>query len=471
MPAPKGLSSFLRQSIYVVALFIFLAIVISIISSFTFKTYETTQKVAVAEKANQLMDVIVQRCFHGEVTQDQLDDYQKSPEKLMECANSHEFYYWLNVSTLSRKPPLPESYSGRSVHGYTVLVIDTSGSMGDKIGSRTRMDITKSGIEEFLKKCTSSYDRFGIVIFDANADPGTCNSHDYVSVHDGLSRADAIQFVSRLAEMNSNTPVFASLSEAIRIAKKNGGKRIILFTDGGDTCYPEYYKLNNDICYANVMNLGLPKAERMRKVAEIAYSGRISRILGSDAFKFDGKVYTVGFGLGESCPLLKKGDVSVGDVYGRIVLMDIAKHYGGKYFEVRDSEGVRDAFCKSLKALEAVPPSSKREWDIAEMPERGMVISRFITVKNKTGFYPALMQMHVINDDEAVFAKRVELACHGINTSFAGTIRQAYVSGDRVCYGKRCFPISCAFPIHPSLIKPGYRSLNITLEGGKVFIR
>ena len=159
----KGLSSFVRQSIYLVALFFFLGIVAGAIGSFSASVYKSGGKSMTYEKGMDLMDAMVQKCFNGAIEQDKIEYYQANPEELRKCMKSYEFPYWVQFkirnSTWKGKPGSSQAAKKRLL----VLIIDTSGSMSDRIGSRTKMEIARDGISEFIDSCTTDKDKYSLI--------------------------------------------------------------------------------------------------------------------------------------------------------------------------------------------------------------------------------------------------------------------------------------------------------------------
>ncbi len=466
----KGLSSFLRQSIYIISLIVFLSIVMLAISEFSEKTYKASEKVISYEKAEELMDVIINKCMNNNVTYSVLEYYKQHPDELKKCASSNEFEYWISAQI--------NSTGGGNIHGdinkinsrHTVLIFDTSASMENKIASSKRIDIAKDGVLSFLKKCTDDNDNFSIVIFNADEEAGKCNSDKYVKNYTNLERKKAIERIEKIGVMHSNTPIFESLKKAIEIARKNKASRIILFSDGGDTCIPDYYSLNNRICSRNlVLAAYKSSSDRMKQLAE-EFMKEIKKRLTTSDFSFDGRVYTVGFGLSDSCDITNRGSPAVGDVYGRIVLMDIAKNYGGKYFEVRSADEVSDAFCKSMESLQPVEPAKTIKWEIGKFNGSNIIISRYIAIKNSGKTYHGIMKIHILSGDAVRLEKSIELACEGNNVTFKGKIPKFEIGSRSYCFENTCLPRYCKLEIEPRVIAPGYKKLKISKNGNRVVI-
>ncbi len=465
----KGLSTFLRQGIYLVALFFFLSVVTVSIAEYSSRTYEAGERAMLAQKAMEMMDIMVERCFNGSVNTSMLDHYQQNPSELRKCVDSYEFEYWLEAVILEQEWEGVDASSSEGKR-YIVLIIDTSGSMDADIGGRKRMDIARRGILKFLEECSSPDDRFAILTYDAPVTAGSCDSGTYVKTEaEDVDAGRAGDVVSGIFPRYSNTPIMASLRKAASMASSKPGYdelRIILFTDGGDTCIKDYAGINNRICGDNAdLAPSVRRGERMETLARRHYARIVSMLP-----PFDGKVYTVGFALTDRCREVADGDIGVGDVYGRVMLMDIAARYGGRYFEVSTAEEVRDAFCKSLQSLSTPPPTERRTWEIGRVDHPGLVISRSVIIRDGSGSYPGLLKIHVLTGDEIRLAKDIELACEGIGTVFEGTVSDFEIRPDRFCFGGTCIDRRCKKPVSRTKINAGRRKLFIRPSGETVEI-
>jgi len=155
-----------------------------------------------------------------------------------------------------------------------MLVLDTSGSMGDPGQKGTKLDDAKESATEFLRIVHPEF-RVGLVTFE-----------DFASLESPLStnRNDLISDVEKMTE-GGKTALGDAIALAANHLKSKGGqgasKYIVLMTDGMQTI---------------INNYDWPKA------TEIAFSN-------------DVVIYTIGFG----------SDAAVGD------LENIAAKTGGKY--------------------------------------------------------------------------------------------------------------------------------------------
>ena len=470
-----GISSFVRQGIYLLALFFFISIVINAVSTGSVNTYKASRSIMTAEKAFQLMDIIISRCFNGTVNETMIDFYSSNPDKLRECAKTYDFEYWVEIVRNEQKYEKFSSAQPKKKR-YIVMVIDTSKSMDLTIGTKRRIEVAKEGIRKFIDSCTTSKDVFGVISYMANVPAGQCSSYACLDVRDNLRKGDLTGsggVIGLLSPRESNTPLVASLKKAIEMVRRKSGFDeyiIILFTDGGDTCMPGYYDLNNRVCEENARLSGtMKKRQRVRKLMEV-FINDISSIVGNYPDKGKWKVYTVGFALTDSCKKVGNGGVGVGDVYGRVLLADIAELFGGKYFDAYSVMDVKDAFCKSLQSLSKIPPTRRKVWEIGKLNINGRVISTGIMIENETGSYPGYMKLHVLDSDEVMLIKRIELACEGVGSVFEGEIADIDVRPDAYCFDGACIPRQCKKAIEPSTIKGGRRKLFI-IPGNVVRIK
>lgn len=112
-----------------------------------------------------------------------------------------------------------KQFSGEDAPLSVGLVVDTSGSMGDK------MDIARQAVAEFLKTMNASDEAF-LVEFSDRADLVAPFTHD----------PDEILTKLKTAGSNGMTALFDAMYLAVRQMKKasNPRKAIIMVSDGGD---------------------------------------------------------------------------------------------------------------------------------------------------------------------------------------------------------------------------------------------
>ena len=177
-----------------------------------------------------------------------------------------------------------------------VIAIDASGSMSGEFGDKSKFEVVKELVKQFLQKRFD--DNVGVVVFGSFAYPASPITYDI----------KALFFILDYLEVSiagNNTAIGEAIDEAVKLLKKGDAKKkaIVLFTDG----------------YHN--------------------SGKISpKEAVARAKKIGAVIYTVG----------------IGEEYDKKLLERIAKDTGGKSFGAKDPKALQEVL-NQIDSLQASP--------------------------------------------------------------------------------------------------------------------
>lgn len=128
---------------------------------------------------------------------------------------------------------------------YHVL-LDASGSMLKRTENSRRIQIAKKALSEFASTKLKATDNIGIRTFGGAAD--TCETELVLEPHNGTVE----EFLVRLAEVkpqnNAKTPIAMALKQlASDLEQSSGATKVLLITDGEETCEGNASEAINDI--------------------------------------------------------------------------------------------------------------------------------------------------------------------------------------------------------------------------------
>lgn len=151
-----------------------------------------------------------------------------------------------NVSEIERCKPAScetsDKTSAENTKGNILFIIDSSGSMGLKIGSTTKMDLAKQAIRNFLNN-TKDDVNVGIMVYgnkgsNSEADKAiSCSSADTIASIGSVTASSADSYLSQIQPVGW-TPIGLAIKNGINaFSGKEGQKnQIIVVTDGAETC-------------------------------------------------------------------------------------------------------------------------------------------------------------------------------------------------------------------------------------------
>jgi Mg-chelatase subunit ChlD len=161
-----------------------------------------------------------------------------------------------------------------------MLILDASGSMLEKTKDGvTKMQAAKKAIGELINAFPAGR-RLGLIVYGADAGR-ECKSVDVIrplSEFDDAARDQLNQYISRL-EPKGHTPIARALETATaEMASVSGLSRVVLITDGMETCHGDPVKAASDLAahtkaQLDVIGFGLKPAES-EAVDKIARAGR-----------------------------------------------------------------------------------------------------------------------------------------------------------------------------------------------------
>lgn len=119
-----------------------------------------------------------------------------------------------------------------------VLVLDSSGSMKEKVGGDTKIAIAKSALNVVVDKLPVNAQVglrvYGATVFD-RSDTGACTDSQLV-VPIGTDNRAALRREIATYKPYGETPISYSLKQAAKDLGENGARTIVLVSDGEETC-------------------------------------------------------------------------------------------------------------------------------------------------------------------------------------------------------------------------------------------
>ena len=150
------------------------------------------------------------------------------------------------VSEITRCKPASCDASDKAAtentKGNILFIIDSSGSMGLKIGNTTKMDLAKEAIRNFLKNIENNVD-VGIMVYGnkgSNSDSDkvvSCSSADTIAAIGSVSASTIDSYLSQIQPVGW-TPIGLAIRNAQTAfsGKESQKNQIIVVTDGAETC-------------------------------------------------------------------------------------------------------------------------------------------------------------------------------------------------------------------------------------------
>ncbi|CAN7147468.1 type II secretion system F family protein [Knoellia sp. LjRoot47] len=123
------------------------------------------------------------------------------------------------TATVGGKTAPVSSKSAKGAQRTTVLLIDTSGSMG-----RSGMETVRSAVKTFLASAPKDV-KIGVVSFGNTAGPELAPTAD----------RSAVQRVVDVLRADGNTALFGGVTEAVKMLGASGDRSIVLLSDGANT--------------------------------------------------------------------------------------------------------------------------------------------------------------------------------------------------------------------------------------------
>jgi len=130
-------------------------------------------------------------------------------------------------------PPAPAADPAK-----LVLVLDSSGSMKDKVGGQAKISIAKASLRSVIKKLPADAPVglrvYGATIFDRKT-RGACTDSQLVVP---IGTGNRSQLTSEIATYKpyGETPISYSLEQAAKDLGSTGQRTILLVSDGEETC-------------------------------------------------------------------------------------------------------------------------------------------------------------------------------------------------------------------------------------------
>lgn len=153
-----------------------------------------------------------------------------------------EKYAGLNPSKDECEPNLCSGFFGDE---FLVIILDQSGSMSEKLGKDTRMEIAKRVSIKLIEKFPSSAAGLGFFSYgtsqpDLDPDSGEANGCksfvEWQSPFQNLNRSELKEHVNKM-QPELGTPIAYSLEKFREsILDKKGKFNLLLITDGGESC-------------------------------------------------------------------------------------------------------------------------------------------------------------------------------------------------------------------------------------------
>ena len=149
--------------------------------------------------------------------------------KLISCV-------WLTaaVLTLARNAPAAQTASVPNAGAPTLIVLDASSSMRDRIKGETKIDIAKRAVRELVTSLPDDA-RLGLVVY-SHRKPGDCKDIELLIPPARLDRAAFIAAVNAI-QPKGLTPLSAALEFAAKaLDYRKQPANVILVSDGLETC-------------------------------------------------------------------------------------------------------------------------------------------------------------------------------------------------------------------------------------------
>lgn len=133
-----------------------------------------------------------------------------------------------------------------------MFVVDSSGSMGQLMGNRkTKIYILKKLLSRYLTSQWTAKSSSGLRVFGSRRERDC--SDNYLAIVPGESKLGTIEGAVKGLEPVGMTPLSAALSDAYRDIKDySGPKRVVLFTDGEETCGRDPCQIIQEIRAADI---------------------------------------------------------------------------------------------------------------------------------------------------------------------------------------------------------------------------
>jgi Mg-chelatase subunit ChlD len=186
------------------------------------------------------------------------------------------------------------------------LVLDTSGSMNEKINEERKIDSAKRAANNFVSSISNV--KMALRVFGQGNNSDECIPSELIYELGALDSIKATQKINKLTPQGK-TPLAEALINAVNDLKEvNGEKAIVLVSDGKETC-----EGNIDEASEKAKNAGI-------------------------------KVYTVGFDIDET---------------GKNELKEIAKKTNAEYFDAGNADELIEALQKISRTLKITKAESK----------------------------------------------------------------------------------------------------------------
>jgi Ca-activated chloride channel family protein len=140
----------------------------------------------------------------------------------------------------------PEPLQEETV-GSVILVLDSSGSMAEKSGGRTRMESAKKGLTDVIAAVPDG-SSVGLRVYGASIEdgPGSCEDSDLLVPVETVDRDKLTDEVKGLEPLG-NTPIAFSLEKAAKDLPDEGPRSIVLVSDGEENCDGDPCQVAEDI--------------------------------------------------------------------------------------------------------------------------------------------------------------------------------------------------------------------------------
>ena len=126
-------------------------------------------------------------------------------------------------------------------YGRMMLVLDSSGSMAEKVGGTTKIEAAKHALDRVIddlpEQAHVGLRVFGATVFSRD-DAGACADTQLV-VEPGVGNRDELREAVRGYEPYGETPIPAALRQAAKDLGAEGKRSIVLVSDGESTCKPD----------------------------------------------------------------------------------------------------------------------------------------------------------------------------------------------------------------------------------------
>ena len=231
----------------------------------------------------------------------------------------------------------------------TVLIFDSSGSMAATIGGRSKLNIAKDSVGNFVDKLDMATDNLSVVVYGHKGSSNQINktvSCQGIEEIYRMGAVDASLVKSKIATFSANgwTPIADSLekAKAILLASNFLGvaNSVILISDGEETCGGDPIKKARELCQSDIkvvtnvigFNVAGSEEAQLKAVAEAGcgnyYSVSSQQEFDGAFVKIKGNTIDVNDGAGSSVHVdddtvnVKAPDASI-DVDGGNVDVDV----------------------------------------------------------------------------------------------------------------------------------------------------